>query len=86
MDLKDEIEAAHGVAVAQTALLSALIGVLRARGVLTRETEDVMVDAAITQIETSPVIAPGLAMRARKVLDVIAQELAGRPTNPPREP
>lgn len=77
MDLKDEVEAAHGVAIAQTALMSALIGVLRQQGVLSPELVNVTLDAALTQVETAPGIEPGLALRARRVLDLIGQELGG---------
>ncbi|MDP3099508.1 MAG: hypothetical protein Q8N10_03300 [Phenylobacterium sp.] len=77
--MKDEVEAAHGVAIAQTALFAALIGILRSQGILTRELENVMFDAAITQVETAPGIDPPLALRARQVLEVIASELAGPP-------
>lgn len=79
MDLKDEVEAAHGVAIAHTALFCALIGVLRAKGVMTPALENVMLNAAITQVETAAGIDPELSMRARRILDVIAAELAGPP-------
>jgi len=79
MNVKDEVEAAHGVAIAQTALLSALIGVLKARGVITDAHLDVIFDSAITQVETAPSIDPELGMRARRVLEVIATEMAGPP-------
>jgi hypothetical protein len=80
MDLKDEVEAAHGVAIAQTALMSALIGVLRQQGVLSPDLVNVTLDAALTQVETAA-IDPGLAIRARGILELIGQELAG-----PRKP
>jgi hypothetical protein len=79
MDLKDEVGAAHGVAIAQTALIAALIGVLRQRGVLDDVLVNVITDAAITQVEQAPEILPEHAMRARRVLEVIAAELAGPP-------
>lgn len=83
MDLKDEIEAAHGVAIAQTALLTALIGVLRQQDVLSEALVNAITDAAITQVEVSPGIEPAMGMRARRILELIAQELAG-PIRPVR--
>lgn len=79
MNLKDEVEAAHGVAIAQTALIAALIGVLRQRGVLDDALVNIITDAAITQVEQTPEILPEHAMRARRVLELIAGELAGAP-------
>lgn len=79
MDLRDEIVAAHGVAVAQTALLTALLGVLRQRGVLNDDLMNVITDAAVTQVETAPGIDPEMAMRARQILELISQELARPP-------
>jgi hypothetical protein len=79
MGLREEVEAAHGVAIAQTALVSALIGVLRQQGVLTPDLVNVTMDAALTQVETAASIDPELAMRARRVLELIAAELQGQP-------
>lgn len=80
MDLKEEVEAAVGAGIAHTALWSALIGVLRQQGLITRDLENVMFDAAITSVESAPGIEPALAMRARRVLELIASEMAGPPT------
>ena len=69
VDLRDEIKAAHGVAVAHTALLAALLGVLRQRGVLNDDLMNVITDAAVTQVETADGIDPEMAMRARQILE-----------------
>lgn len=79
MDLRKEVADAHGVAVAQTALLAALIGVLRAQGILDRDLINVMLDAAVTQVEVAPGIEPAMADRARQIIEIISAELQGDP-------
>lgn len=79
MDLKEEVEAAHGVALAQTALFCALLGVLKSSGHLNSAQVDIVFDAALSQVETSPAIDEALSLRARRVIEVIASELAGPP-------
>lgn len=77
MDLREEVTAAHGVSLAQTALFCSLIGVLKARGVLNQDLINVVLDAAVTQIEVTPSIDPDMAQRARQILEIISQELGG---------
>lgn len=82
MDVKDELDAAHGVAMAQTALLSALIGVLRQSGVLSADQLNAILDAAITQVELSPGMAPEHAARARLTLETLQSSLLRIPAQP----
>lgn len=80
--LEDEIEALHGVTQAQTALIVALVTVMRAKGVLSPGDVNTAFDAAITAAENAPQISAEASMRARRVLELIGQVMAA--PAPPR--
>lgn len=76
-DFTDAETALHGALLAHTALNSALIAVLKAKGLLSEDEVNVIFDAAILQAETSPAIGGEAAKRARKTLETIHHELGG---------
>jgi len=71
--------ALHGASLAHTALASALIAVLKAKGLLSADEVNVILDAAILQAETSPEMGAEASKRARQILETIHQELARPP-------
>lgn len=77
MDVKDEIDALHGVTQAQTALIVALVTVMREKGLLSRVEVNIALDAALTAAELGPEISVEASRRARRILEVIAGELQG---------
>lgn len=79
MDLKEQIEAQHAVGIAHTLALSALMTVLKAKGLLTQADVNTVLDSAISGAEMTPEISAEVARRARRILELIAGELQGPP-------
>jgi hypothetical protein len=77
--LADHSEAQDGVDLAQTALLSALVSALRAKGVLTQAEVNIVFDSALVGVENSPVITEETTRRARLMLEQLAREMGGTP-------
>lgn len=76
---RDEIDALHAVGLAHTLMLSALMSVLREKGLLSQAELNTVFDSAITGAETASGISPEHAMRVRRLLEIVAGELAGAP-------
>lgn len=79
MDVDDQIEAQHAVGIAHTLALSALMTVLRSKGLLSQADVNTVFDAAISGAEMTPEISAEIATRARRILELIAGELQGPP-------
>lgn len=84
METNEHIDALHGVTLAHTAIVSALMGVLRAKGLLSGAELDIIFDAALTTVETSPQISEEATRRARQIVEVISGEMARPPADLPR--
>lgn len=84
METKEQIDALHGVTLAHTALVSALMGVMRARGLLSTAELDIIFDAALTTVETNTLLSEEVTNRARQIVEVISAEMARPPAGKPR--
>lgn len=78
MDVEDELHAAHGVGLAHTALIVATLGALREKGVFTRLEVSAIFDSAITGAEESGGAPAEARDQARRLLEIIANEMCGR--------
>lgn len=79
MDLREQVEAQHAVGIAHTLALSALIAVMRSKGLLTQADVNTVFDSAISGAEDAPEISADVARRARRILELISGELQGPP-------
>lgn len=78
-DFTEAETALHGASLAHTALVSALIGVLKAKGVLSKDEVNIILDHAILSAETSAEMGVEASRRARQILETIHSELARPP-------
>jgi hypothetical protein len=79
MDQDEEIAAAPGIALAHTTLITALLTVLRAKGLLTQDDVNTVFDSALTGAETAHGLSAEASLRARRILEILAREMAGEP-------
>ena len=75
-----EINEIGAIAISHTAVLSALFGMLRQRGVLSGDDVNQIFDTAQRGLEIAERESPDVIGRARRVLDQTSRNLASDPT------
>lgn len=79
MEKIDQTEAHAGLLLAHTSLISTLITALRERGVFSQADVNTIFDCAITAAETATGLSFEAQARARRILELIGEELGGPP-------
>lgn len=79
MDAKEEAEAQHAVGLVNTLMVTSLMATLQAKGVLTQADRFGVMDLAMTGAETATGMEPEVAMRVRRILELIAVEMGAGP-------
>lgn len=75
----DQTEAHAGLLLAHTSLLAALITGLREKGLFTQTDINTIFDCAITAAETATGLSFEAQLRARRILEIVGEELGGSP-------
>lgn len=75
--LTDHVEAQGGVLLAHTALVSAIVSVMKAKGLLTQNDVNSIYDVALIAAEVSPEITAETSRRARLMLELMSREMGG---------
>lgn len=78
----NQTETHAGLLLAHTSLIAGLIAVMKAKGLLTQEEVNGVFDSAITAAETATGLSFEAQARARRILELIGEELGG-PLAPP---
>lgn len=79
MEKIDQTETHAGLLLAHTSLISTLITALRERGVFSQADVNTIFDCAITAAETATGLSFEAQARARRILELIGEELGGPP-------
>lgn len=75
--LVDHADVQGGVLLAHTALVSSVISVFKAKGLISQDDVNSIYDFAMVAAETSTVITAETSNHARRILEMMAGEMAG---------
>jgi len=82
-DERTELQETSAIAVAQTAVLAALMKLLQEKNLLTADDINAMYEHAMTSLEVAEPQSPDVIRRARKQLDQTGRNLANKPPGKP---
>lgn len=84
MEKIDQTETHAGLLLAHTSLLAALMTALREKGMFTQSDVNTVFDCAITAAETATGLSFEAQARARRILEIVGEELGGPVRQEPR--